>query len=74
MNTPSHHRVHHATNPQYLDMNFAGIFIVWDKLFGTFVEEQEDVTNDGSRQTSADIKKAFYARRSEKMARNSDAP
>ena len=32
-NTPSHHRVHHATNPQYLDRNHAGIFIIWDKLF-----------------------------------------
>jgi len=41
MNTPSHHRVHHGTNPRYLDANFAGIFIVWDKMFGTFVPEQE---------------------------------
>ena len=40
-NTPSHHRVHHATNPQYLDRNHAGIFIVWDKIFGTFIEEEE---------------------------------
>jgi len=40
-NTPSHHRVHHATNPQYLDRNHAGIFIIWDKLFGTFVPEKE---------------------------------
>ena len=40
-NTPSHHRVHHATNPQYLDRNHAGIFIVWDKLFGTFEPEVE---------------------------------
>ena len=39
-NTPSHHRVHHGTNPRYLDSNFAGIFITWDKLFGTFVPEQ----------------------------------
>lgn len=39
-NTPSHHRVHHATNPQYLDANYAGVFIVWDKLFGSFVPEQ----------------------------------
>ena len=116
MNTPSHHRVHHGTNPQYLDMNYAGIFIVWDKLFGTFVEEQDEVdiqygvvkpvdtfnpvkiafvewasvfkdvftrglnmrqrlgylfgppgySHDGSRQTSVQIKEAFYARRSEK--------
>ena len=40
-NTPSHHRVHHATNPQYLDRNHAGIFIIWDKLFGTFEPEIE---------------------------------
>jgi sterol desaturase/sphingolipid hydroxylase (fatty acid hydroxylase superfamily) len=39
MNTPSHHRVHHATNPRYLDMNYAGVFIVWDKMFGTFTPE-----------------------------------
>lgn len=39
LNTPSHHRVHHATNPRYLDSNFAGILIIWDKMFGTFVEE-----------------------------------
>ncbi len=39
MNTPSHHRVHHATNPRYLDANYAGTLIVWDKMFGTFVPE-----------------------------------
>jgi sterol desaturase/sphingolipid hydroxylase (fatty acid hydroxylase superfamily) len=39
MNTPSHHRVHHATNPRYLDANYAGVFIIWDKLFGSFVPE-----------------------------------
>ena len=38
-NTPSHHRVHHGANPQYLDKNYAGILIVWDKLFGTFEPE-----------------------------------
>jgi sterol desaturase/sphingolipid hydroxylase (fatty acid hydroxylase superfamily) len=42
MNTPSHHRVHHATNPRYLDRNYAGVFIVWDRLFGTFEAERED--------------------------------
>jgi len=42
MNTPSHHRVHHATNPRYLDRNYAGIFIIWDRLFGTFVAEAPD--------------------------------
>jgi len=39
-NTPSHHRVHHAANPRYLDRNYAGMFIIWDKLFGTFQEER----------------------------------
>jgi len=38
-NTPSHHRVHHATNPKYLDANYAGTLIIWDKMFGTFVAE-----------------------------------
>jgi sterol desaturase/sphingolipid hydroxylase (fatty acid hydroxylase superfamily) len=42
MNTPSHHRVHHATNPRYLDRNYAGVFIIWDRMFGTFTEEVED--------------------------------
>ncbi|MBI1328875.1 MAG: sterol desaturase family protein [Alphaproteobacteria bacterium] len=41
MNTPSHHRVHHATNARYLDSNYAGVFIVWDRMFGTFVREDE---------------------------------
>ena len=40
-NTPSHHRVHHATNPRYLDSNYAGVFIIWDKMFGSFVPELE---------------------------------
>lgn len=40
-NTPSHHRVHHARNPQYIDRNYAGVLIIWDKLFGTFVPETE---------------------------------
>lgn len=38
-NTPSHHRVHHATNPRYLDANYAGVLIIWDKMFGSFVAE-----------------------------------
>jgi sterol desaturase/sphingolipid hydroxylase (fatty acid hydroxylase superfamily) len=41
--TPSHHRVHHAINPEYLDRNHGQIFIIWDKLFGTYQEELEDV-------------------------------
>ncbi len=39
LNTPSHHRVHHATNPVYLDRNYAGVFIIWDRLFGSFQPE-----------------------------------
>lgn len=41
--TPSHHRVHHAINKEYLDKNYAAIFILWDKWFGTFQEELADV-------------------------------
>lgn len=41
--TPAHHRVHHAINPQYMDKNYSAIFIVWDKLFGTFQEERDDI-------------------------------
>ncbi len=40
-NTPSHHRVHHARNPKYIDKNHAGTLIIWDKLFGTFASEDE---------------------------------
>jgi sterol desaturase/sphingolipid hydroxylase (fatty acid hydroxylase superfamily) len=48
MNTPSHHRVHHATNARYLDANYAGVFIVWDRMFGSFVEEtKEDAPHYG---------------------------
>ena len=43
LNTPSHHRVHHAANVEYLDRNYGGILIVWDRLFGTFVSERHDV-------------------------------
>jgi sterol desaturase/sphingolipid hydroxylase (fatty acid hydroxylase superfamily) len=42
MNTPSHHRVHHAVNPRYLDKNYAGVFIIWDRMFGTFEPELAD--------------------------------
>ncbi|AWY99684.1 fatty acid hydroxylase superfamily protein [Rhodobiaceae bacterium] len=114
-NTPSHHRVHHANNPQYLDANYGGTLIIWDRLFGTFAEEdledrpvyglvknldtfnpikiafheywgivqdqlQKGLTlkdralyllappgwsHDGSRLTSEDIKREYYASRSE---------
>ena len=43
LNTPSHHRVHHGRNLEYLDRNYAGIFIVWDRLFGTFEPERAPV-------------------------------
>ena len=43
MMTPSHHRVHHGRNPLYIDKNFGGFLIIWDKLFGTFQEEVEEV-------------------------------
>ncbi|WP_416421893.1 sterol desaturase family protein [Pseudomonas sp. App30] len=39
--TPSNHRVHHAQNPLYMDRNYGGVFIVWDRLFGSFQEEDE---------------------------------
>jgi len=39
--TPSHHRVHHASNEKYLDKNYGDVFIIWDKLFGTFQKEEE---------------------------------
>lgn len=41
-NTPSHHRVHHGRNPKYLDKNYAGTLIIWDRMFGTFQEEEEE--------------------------------
>jgi len=43
INTPSHHRVHHGRNPQYIDKNYAGILIIWDRIFGTFAKEVETV-------------------------------
>jgi sterol desaturase/sphingolipid hydroxylase (fatty acid hydroxylase superfamily) len=44
LNTPSHHRVHHGTNLKYLDRNHGGILIIWDRLFGTFQQEEERPT------------------------------
>lgn len=43
-NTPSHHRVHHGRNPKYIDKNHAGTLIIWDKIFGTFQQEEERPT------------------------------
>ncbi|ABK73356.1 sterol desaturase family protein [Mycolicibacterium smegmatis] len=42
-NTPSHHRVHHGSNMSYIDKNYGGVFIVWDRLFGTYAAEVEPV-------------------------------
>ncbi|AGC48708.1 hypothetical protein MYSTI_07436 [Myxococcus stipitatus DSM 14675] len=42
LNTPSHHRVHHARNERYLDKNYAGSLIIWDRMFGTYAEETEE--------------------------------
>jgi sterol desaturase/sphingolipid hydroxylase (fatty acid hydroxylase superfamily) len=42
LNTPSHHRVHHGRNPKYLDRNYGGVLIIWDRLFGTFTREEEE--------------------------------
>lgn len=42
LNTPSHHRVHHGVNNPYLDRNYAGVLIIWDRLFGSFVQETEE--------------------------------
>ena len=48
MNTPSHHRVHHGSNWQYIDRNHAGTLILWDRLFGTFqLEDPEDLPRYG---------------------------
>ncbi|HQT24347.1 MAG: sterol desaturase [Sphingobacteriales bacterium 17-39-43] len=43
LNTPSHHRVHHGSNPKYIDKNHAGTLIIWDRMFGTFQNEEEEV-------------------------------
>lgn len=42
-NTPSHHRVHHASDPKYIDKNHGGTFIIWDRIFGTFTEEKDPI-------------------------------
>jgi len=44
LNTASHHRVHHASNPEYLDRNYGGVLILWDRLFGTFCRERQPPT------------------------------
>ena len=42
-NTPSHHRVHHGSNKQYIDKNYGNLLIIWDRMFGTFESEEEPV-------------------------------
>jgi len=79
MNTPSHHRVHHGSNPIYLDRNHAGILIIWDKIFGTFQPELQNekvvyglVSNIKSfnpfiiafKEWAALFKDAFYGKKS----------
>ncbi|MBI2785503.1 MAG: sterol desaturase family protein [Legionella longbeachae] len=58
-NTPSHHRVHHGKNPQYIDKNYAGSLIIWDKLFGTF--EPENAPVDYGVTEPLDSWNPFYA-------------
>jgi sterol desaturase/sphingolipid hydroxylase (fatty acid hydroxylase superfamily) len=60
--TPSHHRVHHGSNPQYLDRNFGMLLIVWDKLFGTFQKEEEAVQFglSGNRAATANPVRAVF--------------
>ena len=41
--TPSNHRIHHARNPEYIDANYGGVFILWDRMFGTYIEEKDDL-------------------------------
>src|ERR1700754_475197 len=62
LNTPSHHRVHHGMNHEYLDKNYAGILIIWDRLFGTFEPEQNRVRYGLTTQltTHHPVKVAFH--------------
>ncbi len=66
LNTPSHHRVHHGRDPKYIDRNYGGILIVWDRLFGTFQEEEEapdyGVTDPLHTYNAVWANLAFYAR------------
>lgn len=56
---PSHHRVHHGKNPQYIDKNYAGSLIIWDKLFGTF--EPENIPAEYGVTEPLDSWNPFYA-------------
>lgn len=59
LTTPSHHRVHHARNEKYMDHNYSHIFIIWDRMFGTFVEETEEP--DYGITTGFESANAYYA-------------
>lgn len=59
-NTPSHHRVHHGRNPRYLDSNYAGVWIIWDKMFGTFVPELETDKPDYGLVTPLQTRNPFW--------------
>ncbi len=71
-NTPSHHRVHHATNPKYLDTNYAGILIVWDKLFGTFMPEDDQDPCDYGLVSNIDSMNPLYVATHEYLAIGKD--
>ena len=61
-NTPSTHRVHHGTNPEYIDSNYGNLLIVWDRLFGTYVKEEAQVVFGlvNNVETNNPIKITFY--------------
>lgn len=61
-NTPSHHRVHHASNIAYLDCNHAGVLIIWDRMFGSFSKEIDgNTTNYGLTQNITSLKPVYVA-------------
>ena len=62
LNTPSHHRVHHGSNEVYLDKNYGGILIIWDRIFGTFTREGERVRYGLTKniRTFSPVKVAFH--------------
>jgi sterol desaturase/sphingolipid hydroxylase (fatty acid hydroxylase superfamily) len=62
MNTPSHHRVHHGSNNEYLDRNYGGILIVWDRIFGSFEPEGARVIYGLTKniETSNPMRVAFH--------------
>ncbi len=57
--TPAAHRVHHGSNPEYIDKNFGAVFIVWDRLFGTFEKEEADVIYGVGKQGDITVAQAL---------------